>query len=117
MSTNQSFQVTPAPAWQNIDPDIRLMLAARSGETAALSTLIEKHYRGVRRFCYRKVHDAAAAEDLAQEVFLRVYRFRTRYEPTAKFSTWIYRIAANVALNWIRDRGRDWSCACAPAAP
>jgi RNA polymerase sigma-70 factor (ECF subfamily) len=58
---------------------------------------------------YRLVHNRAIAEELAQDVFLRVYRFRNRYQPEAKFSTWLFRITTNVALNWRRDTRRETS--------
>jgi RNA polymerase sigma-70 factor (ECF subfamily) len=58
-------------------------------------------------FMYRMAHNAAAAEDLAQEVFLRVYRSRQSYEATAKFTTWLYRIATNLAVNHARDTRRE----------
>ena len=57
----------------------------------------------VIHFLYRMVQDQAVAEELAQEVFLRVYRSRATYEPTAKFTTWLFRIATHLALNWLRD--------------
>ena len=57
-------------------------------------------------FVYRMVQDQAVSEELAQEVFLRVYRSRETYEPTARFTTWLFRIATHLALNWLRD-GRN----------
>ncbi|HET7209570.1 MAG TPA: sigma-70 family RNA polymerase sigma factor, partial [Terriglobales bacterium] len=65
--------------------------------------LIQKYRRPIIGFMYRMVHNAGAAEDLAQEVFLRVYRSRASYEPSAKFTTWLYRIATNLAVNYLRD--------------
>jgi len=102
------METTTRPTiWAETDPDTQLMLTARHGDTTGLSLLIEKHYPALVRFCYRKVRDSAAAEDLAQEVFLRVHRSRAKYQPTAKFTTWLYRIAANLTLNWLRDNGRE----------
>lgn len=83
------------------------MLEAKAGETASLALLVEKHRRGVLHFFYRQLQDAAIAEELTQEVFLRVHRSRASYEPTAKFATWLYRIAANLVLNWRRDHDRE----------
>ncbi|MDX2266739.1 MAG: sigma-70 family RNA polymerase sigma factor [Bryobacter sp.] len=80
------------------------MLRVRSGDEASFGLLLEKHRHGVVSFVYRMVQNQAVAEELAQEVFLRVYRSRESYEPTAKFTTWLYRISTHVALNHIRDR-------------
>jgi RNA polymerase sigma-70 factor (ECF subfamily) len=69
----------------------------------AFNVLVAKYRTPVIHFLYRLVHRREPAEDLAQEVFLRVYRARKSYRPTAKFSTWLFRIATNVALNALRD--------------
>ena len=95
----------------DLDADARLMLQAKAGEAAGLALLYEKHRRGVMRFIYRQLQDLSTAEDLTQEVFLRVHRNRLTYQPSAKFTTWVYRIAANVALNWKRDHCREASLA------
>ena len=84
--------------------DTALMVRVRSGEDACLAQLSSKYRLPILRFLYRMVRDYAVAEDLTQEVFLRICRSRLRYEPTAKFSSWIYRIAANLASNWRRDQ-------------
>ncbi len=89
-----------------LDADAQLMLRVRGGDGASYSVLIEKHRSPVVHFLYRMVQDYAVAEELSQEVFLRVYRSRESYEPTAKFTTWLFRIATHLALNWIRD-GRN----------
>jgi RNA polymerase sigma-70 factor (ECF subfamily) len=65
--------------------------------------VLEKYRSPVIRFVYRMVQDQAISEELGQEVFLRVYRSRATYEPTAKFTTWLFRIATHLALNWLRD--------------
>lgn len=88
------------------DPDVHLMLAFQDGSEAAFVQLIQRNQHKVFAVIYRFLGDRTEAEDLAQEVFLRVYRMSGRYQPTAKFSTWIYRIATNISLNAIRDRGR-----------
>ena len=85
-------------------PDTVLMLRVRLGEEACLAPLLAKYRTPILRFLYRMVRDPNVAEDLTQEVFLRVCRSRGRYEPTAKFSSWIYRIAANLGSNWRRDQ-------------
>jgi RNA polymerase sigma-70 factor (ECF subfamily) len=87
-----------------LDYDAELMLRVRDGDSFSFGLLLEKHRASVIHFVYRLVQEQAVAEELAQEVFLRVYRSRTSYEPTAKFTTWLFRIATHLALNWLRDR-------------
>ena len=86
-----------------IERDAELMLRVRAGDSSSFALLLEKHRGPVIHFVYRMVLNQAVAEELAQEVFLRVYRSRESYEPTAKFTTWLFRIATHLALNWIRD--------------
>jgi RNA polymerase sigma-70 factor (ECF subfamily) len=88
------------------DYDAQLMLAFQRGDEPAFQELIERNHSRVIGLAYRFVGSRAEAEDLAQEVFLRIYRARRTYRPTAKFSTWMFRIAANVSLNALRDRAR-----------
>ena len=83
--------------------DAQIMLRAKAGDESAFAYLVQKYRRPMVSFMYRMSHNAAAAEDLAQEVFLRVYRSRTSYEASAKFTTWLYRIATNLAVNHARD--------------
>lgn len=85
------------------DPDVQRMLRLRAGDVQAFEELLEQHRRPVVRVIFRMTQNAAVAEELAQEVFLRVYRARERYEPAASFKTWIYRIAVNRTRNWLRD--------------
>src|ERR1700729_4513938 len=86
-----------------IDYDAELMLRVKGGDDASFGVLLEKHRLPVIHFLYRMVQNQAVAEELAQEVFLRVYRSRGSYEPTAKFTTWLFRIATHLALNSLRD--------------
>jgi RNA polymerase sigma-70 factor, ECF subfamily len=86
-----------------LDPDAQLMLRVRDGDERSFGVLLEKHRNPVIHFVYRMVQDRAVSEELSQEVFLRVYRSRETYEPTAKFTTWLFRIATHLALNWLRD--------------
>ena len=86
-----------------LDYDAELMLRVKDGDDASFSQLLEKHRSAVIHFLYRMVQNHAIAEELAQEVFLRVYRSRGTYEPTAKFTTWLFRIATHLALNCLRD--------------
>jgi len=85
-----------------IDEDVRLMLAFRDGDVRAFDALFRRWSGPLLRYLERMVRDAAAAEELAQEAFLRVHRARDRYVPQARFSTWLYRIATNLALNELR---------------
>src|SRR5579859_5330184 len=87
----------------SLDRDAELMLLVRDGDQACFGLLLAKHRLAVIHFLFRMVQNQAVAEELAQEVFFRVYRSRNTYEPTAKFTTWLFRIAARVALNSIRD--------------
>src|SRR5882672_2001436 len=89
------------------DPDIRLMLLVRDDDdTAAFSELVERFQHRLVAVMHHLVGSPHEAEDLAQEVFLRVYRIRKKYRPKAKFSTWLFTIANNLALNALRDRKR-----------
>lgn len=83
--------------------DAQMMLRVKTGDQSAFDYLVAKYRRPMVSFMYRMARNAAAAEDLAQEVFLRVYRSRVSYEATAKFTTWLYRIATNLAVNHARD--------------
>lgn len=83
--------------------DVQLMLEAKSGNDASFEHLLQRYRTPLVNFLFRMVRDSATAEDLAQEVFLRVYRARHGYEASAKFTTWLFRIATNLALNRIRD--------------
>ena len=90
-----------------LDFDAELMLRVKEGDGASFGVLLEKHRASVIHFVYRLVQEQAVAEELAQEVFLRVYRSRSSYEPTAKFKTWLFRIATHLALNWLRDEKHE----------
>lgn len=87
-----------------IDHDLELMLRVRRGDAESFDELLRRHRVPLVNYFRRMVRDRALAEDLAQEAFLRVYQARRRYQPQAKFTTWLYRIATNLALNAIRDR-------------
>jgi RNA polymerase sigma-70 factor (ECF subfamily) len=88
------------------DPDVHLMMLFQDGNEDAFAQLIRRNQHKVFSVIYRFLGDRAESEDMTQEVFLRVYRTAGRYEPTAKFSTWLYRIATNISLNAIRNRSR-----------
>jgi RNA polymerase sigma-70 factor (ECF subfamily) len=92
-----------------LERDAELMLRVREGDSTCFGLLLERHRGPVIHFLYRMVQNQPIAEELAQEVFLRVYRSRATYEPTAKFTTWLFRIATHLALNFIRD-GKHEKC-------
>ena len=93
----QKEQVTP-----HDDPDVQLMLRFQQGDMAAFQQLFNRYSSSVVNFAFRFVHSRERAEELAQEVFLQVYRWQNRYEPKAKFSTWLFKIANNHCLNEVR---------------
>lgn len=90
-----------------LDLDAQLMLRVRDGDDDSFRVLLEKHRNPLVHFLQRMVQDAGASEELAQEVFLRIYKSRTSYEPQAKFTTWMFRIASHLALNWLRDEKHE----------
>lgn len=94
--------VTPA-----VDLDTQLMIRVQADDDSSFGTLLNRNRNLVVNYLYRMVANRAVAEELAQDVFVRVYRSRQTYEPTARFSTWLYRITTNVALNHFRDEKRS----------
>src|SRR5499426_2194654 len=90
----------------NPDPDAALMLRVKQGDTAAFTELVEKYKQPVMNLIYRTLRDATEAEDLAQNVFVQVYKSAHRYKTTARFTTWLFTIARNLCLNEIRRRSR-----------
>ncbi len=99
-SSSAVFSTGSGPDGQT---DADVMLRVKAGDQSAFDYLVHKYRRPMVSFMYRMARNSAAAEDLAQEVFLRVYRSRETYEPSAKFTTWLYRIATNLAVNHARD--------------
>ncbi len=87
--------------------DAEVMLELKSGNMAAFDILLAKYRKPIIHFMFRMVHNQAVAEELAQEVFLRVYRSRETYRAEARFSTWLYRIATNLGVNHARDTRRE----------
>lgn len=90
----------------NLDPDAALMLRVRDGDRSAFETLVEKYKQPVVNLVGRTIGDFTEAEDIAQHVFVQVYKSAHRYEVTAKFSTWLFTIARNLSLNELRRRSR-----------
>ncbi len=87
--------------------DAAIMLRVREGDTSGFTYLIEKHRRQIVHYMFRMTGNLAVAEELAQEVFLRVYRSRESYRAEAKFTTWLYRIATNLGVNYARDHRHE----------
>lgn len=85
------------------DEDAGLMLKFKKGDMSAFEKLVDRHKTHLINFVYRFTGSSEDAEDLAQETFLRVYKAKDRYQPTAKFSTWLYRIAINLSINYAKD--------------
>ena len=93
----------PGSAAADPTSDAAIMLRVAAGDDTGFNYLVKKYHRSMISFLYRMVHNQAVAEELAQEVFLRVYRSRESYRAEAKFTTWLYRIATNLAVNHARD--------------
>lgn len=91
------------------DTDITLMLAVKSGDTRSFEQLLARHQKSVLNVIYRYVGDAYWAEDLTQEVFLRVYKARESYEPEAKFTTWLYKIVTNLCFKELKKKRKIYS--------
>jgi RNA polymerase sigma-70 factor (ECF subfamily) len=89
--------------------DAEVMLELRDGNMAAFDVLLAKYRKPIVHFMFRMVHNQAVAEELAQEVFLRIYRSRETYRAEARFSTWLYRIATNLGVNHARDTRHERS--------
>ena len=90
----------------HFDPDAALMLRVKRGDRAAFGELVEKYKQPVTNFIFRTLRDEIESEDLAQNVFVQVWKSRSRYQRTAKFSTWLFTIARNLCLNELRRRSR-----------
>ena len=91
------------------DPEVALMMKVKRGDQRAFTELVERYWTQIFGRFFRRLGDRQDAEDLAQDVFLRLYRYRKRYQPRAKFATWLYHITENVARNALRSRRRK-SC-------
>src|ERR1700742_4378754 len=89
-----------------LDLDTQLMIQVQRDDASSFGELLNRNRNLVVNYLSRMVVSRAVAEELAQDVFVRIYRSRRTYEPTAKFSTWLYRITTNVALNHLRDEKR-----------
>jgi RNA polymerase sigma-70 factor (ECF subfamily) len=98
------------------DPDNQLMIKTGSGDTGAFRALMEKHQLGVMRMIYRYTGAHHEAEDLAQDIFLKIYKVAGSYTPRARFKTWLYRVVTNHCLNFHRSRKKHkYDCTLDPA--
>ena len=89
-----------------LDPDAELMLKVQKGDRRTFETLVVKYQKSVINVIFRSINDPVEAEDLAQNVFVQVWKVRRRYKPTAKFTTWLFTIVRNMCLNEVRRRAR-----------
>ncbi len=105
-ASEAGLQHHPATEFPTME-DSAIMLELRSGNMAAFDFLVARYRKPIISFMYRMVHNQAVAEELAQEVFLRVFRSRETYRAEARFSTWLYRIATNLGVNHARDNRRE----------
>jgi len=87
-----------------MDPDVSLMLQFKNGDISSFEKLVKKHKENIINIIYQFIGDKEEAEDLAIEVFLKVYQARGKYKPKAKFTTWLYKITTNLCLNKIREK-------------
>lgn len=111
---------------ENQDPDVALMFRVRKGDRDAFESLVMKHQKSVINAAFRYTGNPSVAEDLAQEVFLRVYRAAAHYEPEAKFTTWLFTIVRNICSNYRTREGshdhdmqpeEDWKLPAPDADP
>ncbi len=101
MSAKAAEQQDATPSWES-DPDVELMRRVRSGDSGAFRELFHKHAEALVNFAFRFVGNRDRAEELTQDAFLQIYRARHRYEPRARFTTYLYRVATNLCLNELR---------------
>jgi RNA polymerase sigma-70 factor (ECF subfamily) len=106
LTCNRFERKAPVARRKEVDPGVVLMLRVQRDEAGAFEELVEQFWTRVFGRFYRWLADRQEAEDLAQDVFLRLYRARKRYQPRAKFTTWLFHISQNVARNAIRSRRR-----------
>jgi RNA polymerase sigma-70 factor (ECF subfamily) len=90
----------------NLDPDAALMLRVKRGDRQAFAMLVDKYKQPIMNLVARTIHDEAEAEDIAQNVFIQVWKSARRYKVSARFTTWLFTIARNLCLNEIRRRSR-----------
>ncbi len=98
--------MTPALAITALEDTSLMLLVKEQDNHAAFEMLVSRHRRPVVSYIYRMVQSQATAEELAQDVFLRVYQVRGGYIPSARFTTWLYTLATNRTLKWLRDNKR-----------
>jgi RNA polymerase sigma-70 factor (ECF subfamily) len=106
VATSSTTSPTKGESGYLHDPEVQLMLRAKEGDDEAFSKLVSAYQDRLVNIFFHLIQSQDVAEDLAQDVFLRIYRARRGYVPTARFSTWLFRIANNLASNSRRDKGR-----------
>jgi RNA polymerase sigma-70 factor (ECF subfamily) len=92
---------TGEAGWRS-DPDVALMQKVKRGDAAAFRELFAKYNEAIVNFAFRFVGNRHRAEELTQDAFLQIYRARARYEPRARFTTYLYRVVTNLCLNELR---------------
>jgi RNA polymerase sigma-70 factor (ECF subfamily) len=90
-----------------VDKDTGFMLAFKAGDENAFKILLDKFSSPILNFAYRFISNRNDAEDIAQEVFVKVYKSKDRYEPVSKFSSWLYAVAANTCLDYKKRKKKD----------
>lgn len=105
--------ISPAPPQQ--DENVQLMLKFQAGDTSAFDELVKRNVNTVHALVFRFLSDPSQTEDITQEVFMRVFRNAANYKPTAKFSTWLYRIVANLCFNVMRASKKNRHLSLDPA--
>lgn len=105
LSSSETLELKPH-SYEAADPDVRLMLRVRDDDATAFEELVTRYQTRLITVLQNLVHNRDRAEELAQDVFLRIYRARKTYTPDAKFSTWLFTIAHNVASNALRSMSR-----------
>ena len=102
LNRSSIIEMVENPGTEVLDPDAQLMLRFKDGDVSAFDSLFKKHTRRIVNFAYRFVRNREIAEELSQEIFLKVYENASGYQVQARFTSWLYRIATNVCLNEIR---------------
>lgn len=117
VALSEDKTTTPEKELEERDPDVRLMIQVRGEVQGAFEVLVQRYQNRLLGILTHMIGNVQEAEDLAQEVFLRIYKARKGYKPRAKFSTWLFTIAHNLALNHLRGKGRNPDVPLERAAP
>ncbi|HMB71126.1 MAG TPA: sigma-70 family RNA polymerase sigma factor [bacterium] len=113
-----SGEETAAPRPPHPEPDDReFVRRTLEGDDRAFAVLVRRYERGLYNLAYRMVHDAEQARDLTQEIFVRVHRSLSKYDPVYPFTSWIYRVGSNLCIDWIRKKKLKTVSLDAPIGP